>query len=248
MMETVKIDPSVAEEMARPNWFMLSFISRSGQEFWTKTSLGDRSTIEINVDKNRRKVDVEYATEYHPKIQPAFAALLQYAPGLADYQVTFDGPAKHTVRLLANGLTHDEDWIVLTWYHGTSSHYANIAIQDGLKPRATSGVEPSFVGGSKESQPHLVYLSADDGNDVRHAAREANRKTRNLGIESSPVILKIDARQLNPSKYTPDEDSGGITWEDSLHTMGTIGYKGIIPARAISVHMAIGDDNDWRLK
>lgn len=236
------VDNTVLDQAKRPGFFLAYIGSGSPRRWWTGNydRRADRPIIELSVNKPGKIIDVEFATVHHPELRPALTSLLTVLPWLSDFSMTFDGAKVGSVQdVLAR--QEDPDWIVRWFYHGTAGYYAQLAFHEGLKPRSLTNIVASFVGGSRESNPDLVYLSADDGNDVRFAAREANRKSGRPGVAT---ILKIDATKLNPARLTPDEDSESSSWKESLYRTGTVGYRGTIRPELISVHLVLGK-NGW---
>jgi hypothetical protein len=225
------VDPDISQTITKTNFI---YYTPKG---WTAKDDGPLPYFRLYLEPNRKWMDVEMATPHHPQILPALQELLQHFPQLSDYNLVFDG---HQAGVLKDFIKQPYTEIPDNFYHGTCLYYAEIAMKEGLKPRRTTNGQASFVGGAKESNPSLVYLSSDDGNDVRFASREASSKcSKQLGYYSPATILKINGDYLNPSKIMPDEDSNTLTWKSSLHVTGTIGYEGIIPSQAISLHMII---------
>lgn len=52
-------------------------------------------------------------------------------------------------------------------------------------------------------------------------------------IDMFGEIDVFEVIRLDKSKLIPDEDSGSKTWSDSIEKMGTVAYKGEIPAKDI---------------
>src|SRR5581483_1759131 len=165
------IDDTVLPELQNPHGGYLAYLHGK----WTaKYSRSEFPDIEFSIIKSRKYIDVEFSSIHNPKLKPALQELLKVAPWLLSYDMTFDGHRVKVTDVLDQ--KEDPDWIVKYWYHGTSGYYAEIALREGLKPRVMTNLPASFVGGAKEGNPNLIYLSANDGNAVRFAAREANRK------------------------------------------------------------------------
>lgn len=214
------------ELVLRPGDNFLWFVDGSLQ----KASLGGtpRGAIALYVSARRRFVEVENASRFDPG---SANALREFSSvfGL-DWSVSMDG-AKYgnLADFLASWREFDTP---LRWYHGTSSANIDSIMSVGLRPRMHD--EAVFVGGASESNPDFVYLSADDGNDVRFAARASAKATK-----STPVILLIDGRGVDERLLRPDEDSRAATWLDSLRATGTVAYEGIVPPSAVSVHLVL---------
>lgn len=209
----------------------LSYYNREG---WRVPGLGDDHTAYIQ--KHKKIISIDKMSPYHPKAKEIIKELLDELPEIKDYKLNFDGDEVGTVSdYLAKEWEYPE-----FWYHGTSTwHYESIK-ENGLQSRRQSDIKPSYyTTTAKQGHENLIYLAADDGNDVRFAARAAARIANKNEHKADPIILKIDAEGLNPNKMKPDEDSEKWNWKESLYSTGTIAYEGIIQPKWISIHKLI---------
>jgi RNA:NAD 2'-phosphotransferase (TPT1/KptA family) len=117
------------------------------------------------------------------------------------------------------------------FYHGTSTNLYNMFIKEqGLVPRQISGSSGSYGASSARalSRGMFNYLTIHPDYATREAATQAARNHGGL-----PLILKIDSSAIDPTRLFPDEDARAETWEESMHKIGTIAYKGIIQNSSI---------------
>lgn len=130
------------------------------------------------------------------------------------------------------------------FYHGTSTNLYNMFIKEqGLVPRQISGSSGSYGASSVRaiSKGMFNYIAIHPDYATREAATQAARNHGGL-----PLIIKIDSTAIDPTKLYPDEDAGAETWEESMHKIGTVAYKGIIPSSSITPYEISKDTN--RLK
>lgn len=201
---------------------------------WQTAALGDKYSAYIQKRKN--KISIDNLSSYHPDARKITQDLYSILPEIGGYALNFDG---HEVGTVNEFIGEEHSEYPEQWYHGTSTwHYEKIK-EEGLQPRTSSGVSPSYFNLSAPAgEEDSVYLSGDDGNDVRFAARSAMQVARNAGHEDArPIILKIHEDALNPNKMKPDEDSDASNWKDSLIRTGTIRYIGGIRPQYIKPHM-----------
>jgi len=226
------------------NYITLYYINHT----WTPE--GYRHAPEADISKNKKIIEFSNISIYSPEIRPAIQKLIkltqQTIPDLPQYKTKFDGPPGPTLQEILN-MENNEDWGYIQWfYHGTCTGTLDAIQQNGLQPRATTGSYPVYgtVGANApEGNPNYVYLHGTDGNAVRFAARQANAKFKTN--PTAPIILKIDAKRLNPQKFRPDHDSGSSNWQTSLYTIGSIGYEGIIRPELITIHLTTNNENQW---
>lgn len=227
-------------------WLRATVSLRPGDNFlwfdrgsFEKAELGGTppGVVSLHVSVRKKIVDVENRSKFAPESREALLAFQRdYGD---DWTVTFDGSREGLLNEFLGGGddTVERTPTVHKWYHGTSASSFDNILRRGLRPRGSGGAV--FVGGSGESNPLYVYLASDDGNDVRFAARAAGTVTK-----SQPIILEINGRALDPDLLRPDEDSGELTWVDSLRKIGNVAYEGIIPPSAIKVHLLL-TDSGW---
>jgi hypothetical protein len=199
-----------------------------------KASLGGTppDAVSMYVSARKRVVDIDNRSKFAPESRQALSAF-QREYG-SDWIVSFDGSKEGPIAEFLSG-SEGISRLPAKWYHGTSQSNLDSILEKGLRPRGAGSA--TFVGG--ESNPDYVYLAVDDGNDVRFAARAAGQKTR-----SQPVVIEVDGRHLNPDLLRPDEDSHADSWSESLRLTGTVAYEGVVPARAIRVHLRL-EDSGW---
>lgn len=202
---------------------------------FSKAQLGGTppGAVSLYVSNRNRRVEIENLSRHAPEAVEALRAWRQEYGD--DWTVVFDG---HQAGTLLEFLKVPASTHVSVWYHGTSSASAEAILKQGLRPRGSS--DAVFVGGSTPSNPKYVYLASDDGNDVRFAARAAARHDH-----SQPVVLAIRASALDSDRLRADEDSGAVTWTESLEKTGNVAYEGVIPPGAIQIHMRLEDDG-WK--
>ena len=124
-------------------------------------------------------------------------------------------------------------------YHGTSSDAASSILESGLLPRDISNQNSKYKSiQSGESLSDRVYLCTF-GNigSAKFAARQAASVDH-----SKPVILKIETQTLLRENLRPDEDSKAPTWEDSMNSMGSLSYIGIIKPNLIEIELDMTQD------
>lgn len=138
-------------------------------------------------------------------------------------------------------------------YHGTLASLVPSIMERGLEPRGDRPSHDEYM--QKPSMPHLVYLTSSEGVAIDHACRISERKYGGapvalLGIDMAALrkrLLYPDEDYLSEEwnsdfvYWTPEEQRKFIeykrgTWRESLKTLKTVAYKGIVPAKAISVH------------
>lgn len=133
-------------------------------------------------------------------------------------------------------------------YHGTSARHVAGILKNGIVPRSKSG--QTNWPGEYESDASMVYLTSCY---ALHFALAAERGAAEI------AVLEIDAGGLVERKLHPDEDfvgqglvhANGVglaeaqnealanrsrykhLWKDSLAKMGTVAYRGTVPARLV---------------
>jgi hypothetical protein len=138
-------------------------------------------------------------------------------------------------------------------YHGTLASLVRSIIREGLKPRGKGRSHDEYL--EMRSMPHLVYLTSSKGVALEHACRISERTAAGAPV----ALLEIDMDSLSKRLLYPDEDylSGEWnsdftdwtleeqlafmedkrnTWKESLAMFKTVAYRGVVPAKAISVH------------
>lgn len=218
-----------------PRLYSYTYYGKLIPNGFANVSAGDTSIL---IDS--RKIDVEPDTAHSPRTRKAMEELLKQRPDLANFTLTFDAYSPGTLEQYIKQ-PHEEFPKYL--YHGTSSVVWERAKTEGLQPRKMTGSPPVFgtVGSNAPiHSPDYIYLASDDGNDVRHAARQAKSV-----LGGKPVILKIEFDKLPPHNLMPDEDSRMSRWEDSLNRHGILAYKGRIKPEIISLHLVLSQDNGW---
>jgi len=179
----------------------------------------------------RGEMSVEGATEYDPSFRGDLQEMSDSYPELLELKVRFDGAPMSIRELVSHSVTPISSVI---WLHGTSDSLLSSIERDGLRPRSTTGVRPSFVGGAKPSLSSHVYLTTQE-NMARMAARSAAKVHG-----GKPVVLRIDVPQKT-SLFRPDEDSGRLTAQESLSRIGSVAYDGAISPSRIVVHERLCD-------
>ena len=116
------------------------------------------------------------------------------------------------------------------FYHGTCTNLYNMFIKEqGLVPRQISGSSGSYGASARAlSRGMFNYLTIHPDYATREAATQAAKNHGGI-----PLILKIDSSAIDPTRLFPDEDARAETWEESMHKIGTIAYKGIIQNSSI---------------
>jgi len=112
---------------------------------------------------------------------------------------------------------------------GTSTAFLPAIKKEGLRPRGQTSVKPAYghASSAKPGNPDLLYFTTQE-TMARFAARAA------AAVHGGePVILEV--RNLDKAKAEPDEDSREKTAEASLARMGSIGYRGRVPADKVKV-------------
>lgn len=143
-------------------------------------------------------------------------------------------------------------------YHGTSEHYLDKILAEGLKPRPFDS--PGNWSRTK-SHPNAVYLTASY---ALYYGVNALRDDDNL---ERALILEIDTERLNDAFMLPDDDFIAYAlsvqdnpfkgknmidimnaidifdyqheWKKSVEALGTAGYVGVIPPKAISKYALV---------
>jgi len=142
-------------------------------------------------------------------------------------------------------------------YHGTTESAAKAALEKGLKPRESAGVESNWE--ECPSSPHHVYLTSAYAGYFAMASCKSGERW---------AIIEVDTTKLDKSDLFPDEDfleqasrnqelpddwgvnelpMNGRTewfrnnlesfqhlWEDSVKHLGNCSHFGQIPAAAIT--------------
>lgn len=198
-------------------------------------TLKDRTYLLVG----KRTVDVEGLSLSSPTLHKALVNLVKVAPHVAKLKLRTDSPSTMTVEEFLSGGAPTSGTLPSTLYHGTSSALWEKIKRTGLKPRGRTGVPPSFGQKVKApaSNPNFIYLATKDSiNAARFAARDA--ADRHGG---HPVVLSVSTRDINAEWLWPDEDSRGDTWADSIESIGTIAYNGVIKPTRISLFERTGD-------
>ena len=196
-------------------------------------------------------LDFDNIGRHNPQLKTILADLLKQQPEIVDYQLKFDGPGFSTVAQYLSQVQHPSfSGMPSKWYHGTSAWaWSELISKEGLRPRSTTGATAAYganISSAPAGNPDLVYLMDNDGNAVRFAARNANGNAVQQGhADSVPVILEIDGRGINPAYLEPDVDSRARNWQESLWTLGSVGYRRAIPPGFIKLHMS-WSDKTWK--
>lgn len=186
-----------------------------------------------------RNFSVEGTTEYNEGFIEALKNIVKEYPEVLDFEISFDGPAKPIKNILdrfSNIKTQEFQNIV--FYHGTSSHFLNKIMEDGLKPRLETG-STSVYGAMEagESNPRYVYLTTQLGMAHYAAISSAAR------YKSIPIILKV-TNLTNNDLFRPDEDSKETDAYESLKRLGSVAYEGSISPDKIEIFESL-IDNNW---
>jgi hypothetical protein len=195
-------------------------------------------------------LDFDQVGRHNPKLKEILTDLIKKSPEIADYQLKFDGPGFGSVKEYLGKVSHpDFTGMPSKWYHGTSEWAWKERISiEGLRPRAHTQTKAAYganISSAKPADPNLVYLADNDGNVVRFAARDANKHAYHTGHKwSQPAILEIDKKGVHPDYFDTDIDSREKDWKQSLWTLGTVGYRGVISPGFIKLHM-VNNDKEW---
>lgn len=171
---------------------------------------------------------VDNATEHNRGFLKALTAAVKKYPELKNYMIKFDGPWIAATKLL--GLKEETfDWSKIKFLHGTATYYWEAIQKEGLRPRSTTNVKPSYGTSSsaKEGRKDAVYLTTQK-QMANAAARDAARNTK-----SNPIILLVSG--IDGKKVIADEDSKQPDPRVSLESLGSIGYLGAIAPSKIKV-------------
>jgi hypothetical protein len=195
-------------------------------------------------------LDFDNISRHNPKLKEILSDLLTKHPEIASYQLKFDGPGFGSVEEYLKKVSHPKFKAMPDkWYHGTSEWaWLEFISKNGLRPRKQTQAQAAYganISSAKPSDPNLTYLSDNDGNTVRFAARNANSNAYRLGhTQSRPAILEIDNKGVDPRYFEPDIDSDKRDWQQSLWTLGAVGYREAISPGFIKPHM-INDNMKW---
>ena len=184
-----------------------------------------------------RAWSVDGATEHHAGFQFALIDILEKYPELRSASVSFDGlpiPLDSVFQYEAGELPQRV-------MHGTSEAAWRGIQQSGLQPRAASGAEAAYgrASSAKAGRIDAVYLTTQR-NMAHFAARDAGAATH-----TAPLVLDVQTRALQPRLLVPDEDSRAADWRGSLERLGSVGYRGTIPASALSPREIL-TDREWQ--
>jgi hypothetical protein len=187
--------------------------------------------IEQRPDPKLTKVSIDGMSDIHPKLKKVLEFLIELDYKLEDANLRLDNNPKTTLKDFLKQCDNNHK-LPEFLYHGTSSNKAKDILENGLKPRKKTNIKPQYMTKSSgESNPELVYLCTYGTlGSAKFAARQS---ASNDG--SKAVILKINTNDLFLSDLMPDEDSNKKYWEDSIKTLGSIGYKNIISAPNIKI-------------
>ena len=192
--------------------------------------------------KSKQTLDVEGYSLLAPELRGVLQKLVKQYPPAAKWSVRSDGPAQPIERLLkSRGPRHG---MPKHLYHGTSTALLPRIMKEGLKPRTSTSIKPTFQGGAAEGRPERVYFAAFTSLQATHfAAREAARKHG-----GDPIVLRIVTKPLTKrwSDFKADEDArvDDADWVRSLYTIGTIAYEGSVPPSAIRTFERL-DGREW---
>jgi hypothetical protein len=121
-------------------------------------------------------------------------------------------------------------------YHGTSSLHLESILKEGLKPRNETGIS-TWEADQIESQPNKVYLGTryiakkmGEAAVHRHTFYEKVHFSKILEGEVFLVLIELE---VDTSNLAPDEDSGELTWYQSLMMNRTCAYNGRVPPEKI---------------
>ena len=127
-------------------------------------------------------------------------------------------------------------------YHGTSTHFLDDILQDGLKPRRKTGTDPT----GREDIPNSddrIYLGPDpESTEDIYGQVMGSAKEKREEVGGAPVILEV---AVDPSNLYPDDDMTayvGLTEDqinsqefvlDSIEACGYVSHEGTIPPEDI---------------
>jgi hypothetical protein len=190
--------------------------------------------------KSKQTLDIEGYSLLSPELRGVLQKLVKQYPPARKWSVRSDGPAQPIDRLLRS--RSPRHGMPKHLYHGTSTELLPRIMKEGLKPRTTTSIKPTYQGGAKEGRPERVYLAAFTSLQATHfAAREAARKHG-----GDPVVLRVKTRGLRFASFKADEDSkvDDYDWVRSLYSIGTVAYEGSVPPKALSVYSKL-KERDW---
>jgi hypothetical protein len=192
------------------------------------------------------RLSLDKRSPYDPGAYDAIAAAVQAVPEIGSWVLDFDNSIPATVQAyLDAGRPSEAGELPPVLFHGTSSEAADRILEDGygLVPRGETGVEAAYGAAMSAGagSPDVVHLASGYAlGPARFAARDAARVHG-----GHPVILEVDASALDERRLRPDDDSDAADWIESMKTMGTLAYAGIIPASALRVGFELGASGEW---
>lgn len=222
---------AVQAELERPGTAIL--VVDGDGALYARDGLGAGTRGEIVLMVGRRRVDVEHASLYDPRLIPALGRLAQIAPKVRALDLQTDNTPSITVEEVL-GRRWEAHRRVPALYHGTSSALLSRLLVEGLRPRDETGASAVYgtTVGARPSLGDRVYLTGwDTMGPALYAARDA---VRAYGGERT--ILRVDGTKLVERWLEPDEDARyATTWLQSLYRLGTVAYRGVVPAAALTV-------------
>jgi hypothetical protein len=184
-----------------------------------------------------RRISVGEVSSLNPLLRQTMQHFVKMDPGIADMPLSLDAPSTMTVGEFLAGAAQEPggsdvyrkfEQGGITLYHGTSSALWPTIQRKGLRPRRLTGQPPTYgdvgSGGAKPGDERLVYFTVGSNLNAAHfAARDAVSKYGGEGI-----VVGVKSNALDVTRLVPDEDSRQRTWEDSIKTLGAVGYMGVV--------------------
>jgi len=123
-------------------------------------------------------------------------------------------------------------------YHGTSSFYLERILKEGLKPRKNTGVNTwKAAGPDMVSNSEKIYLGTRRMAEMRGESainlHSYYNKSKISNILDGKCYVVLFELEVDANKLVPDEDSHKSTWHESLITLHSCAYEGVIPSERI---------------
>jgi len=171
---------------------------------------------------------------WHPNVRKACVELINNDPEYFNYQLygisRFQGAQKDRLwrSEFTNSITVGDflasDELPQAFVHGTDYATGIQILNKGLLPRSESKRKAVYGTHFAASLLDRIYLFANVGSAALAAYQVTTHKKKKT---NKAVVLKVeipDERLL-----APDEDAQTASWLESLWTLSSVAYKGVIP-------------------
>lgn len=200
----------------------------------------ERGVIEVHHDDGR--VRIRHPHDSHAA--KTLAALVRADPNIGRYHVRSQddhhGTAQTFLKRFNQQAREPSSRRKLVLYHGTSDKFSNHVERHGLRPRGATKTPPTFGAGGDVHSPKASHADKVYLGHLSLAKDAAEQAARIHGGKAVVYRVEVPDHALlhhdEDSEFRIKQRGKTPTWFRSLHGMGSVAYKGRIPASHIKRH------------